>query len=275
MRRSIAEADLRAEIGPVIHVPQVALVDFDDTIVRSRDSVAFFNTAVADMGLDPCLLEEAATKQSPLAHVRQVLEATGQLDELLQRYGVGQPSLMQPDVQPFFNRLLAGGVPKAVMTYGEDFMWQCLKLTASRYLGAILLTSEPNKGLSTNAFRWEEGFAFRGVYDVPPPIYVTESLCLIDDKASSFAAWDGPGFCIWRTDPKPKQQGALPDNVRLIHSLDELTVENGHVVHVSDAQHRSSVSNIGSMVLPWAVDAEPILNRDAPETAHSRTVVLY
>lgn len=219
-------------------VPQAVVLDFDRTLGSVEASMARLYSAADAVGLTTADIAEAQKRIEdisgsfePLSTVREALddEAYAAFKEhFLTAEG---PAIMYDDAVRLLERFDEAEMPYAVMTYGVNAEWQALKVAASGYKGRVIIMDHTDKGTDMSAMRNEDGVYELSVGEDESVRVRADSLCLVDDKAQSFRSLseDNTGFMVVRGELKPSQQGALPENVQTITSLDALEIVNGQL----------------------------------------------
>ena len=228
---------------PLYHIPQVVALDFDRTIANNAAYMERFYMAAADIPgvsiegikLKKRVVEASGETFDPLQYVERVFVSERnrtQYEAFCTRFiEIEEPNVLYDDAVRFLDMLQQADVPHIVLTYGSNIAWQRLKLEAAQYPFSTKVIRHSNKGAEIKKYRHSDGtFQFR-VSMGGAAEYVANAMVLIDDKSSAFNEFPEayPGFKVVRGKELPSQQGQIPNTVRVITSLDELTIIHGMV----------------------------------------------
>jgi hypothetical protein len=247
-----AYPELRAiQEVPLYHIPQALALDFDRTLANNRACMERLYQAVE--GLPGISVEQLSARQleveagggtfDPLRYVREALMSDdpgaeyGPFDVFTNRFvNMKEPKILYDDAERFLDKLQQADVPHIILTWGDDFEWQLLKLQAAGYVGSKKIMSSRDKGTQVDRYKREDGkFYFHVMYGGQAE-YVADAMVLVDDKSVSFDNFseEYPGYKIIRGKELPSQTGPIRNNVHVIHSFDELTIIDGFIRKVRD-----------------------------------------
>ena len=213
---------------PALSVPQIAVLDFDRTLGNIEACMYRFYAVAGDLGvnLEPIKTSRLETESRGGSFDPYSLIDNDLLEEFDRRFlSAEEPPIFYDDVNPFLAELQQDNIPHLVVTYGVNPDWQKLKIAASGFKGNVVIIGHEDKGTEINSWRNPENqFALT---DGDQRKILGRSVCLIDDKAKAFKSLPSgcSGFWLQREDAKPqKGEIILPPDVKIIHSLSELTV---------------------------------------------------
>jgi hypothetical protein len=162
----------------------------------------------------------------PLSYIKDTLSEADYAVFCSEFVLADEPPVLYEDAERFLDLLQETDVPHIILTFGDNYEWQVLKLAAAGYPVGRGIMENSDKGGKIENLRSEDGkFHFR-VHTGGVARYHADSMILIDDKSIAFNSLpeDCTGFKVKRGEELPNQQGPVPDRVETIESFDELTV---------------------------------------------------
>ena len=212
----------------ILPAPQIIALDLDRTLGNVDACMVRFNSVAKSLGINTKENEEKrAETESRGRSFDPYSFIPENLREEFDRHflSADEPPILYDDVNPFLAKLQQNNIPHLVVTYGVNPDWQKLKIAASGFKGNVVIIGHEDKGTEINSWRNPENqFALT---DGDQRKILGRSVCLIDDKAKAFKSLPSgcSGFWLQREDAKPqKGEIILPPDVKIIHSLSELTV---------------------------------------------------
>ncbi len=232
----MGELLIRREIHEY-NVHQAVALDLDRTLGSVKAAMARFYAAARFCGIPVEQIDEERREVESKGGTFEPLHSIEDklTPELRHKFNyrfttLKNPPILYDDAITFLNNLERNAMPFHLITYGVNPEWQRLKVEASGFRGGVTILDDSNKG------REIAGWSSGGKYELAleggaeKTVYRADTVCLIDDKAVAFndLPQDCSGFLLQRGDELlASQQGSVPENVRTIHSLDELIVVNG------------------------------------------------
>jgi hypothetical protein len=246
-------------------VPQVAVLDFDRSLVDVEASFEAILDAARGTAVDPEQLRQARyqTEQargsfSPFRYIEDTWGAE-QADAVSLALATGGiRSQYYPDVAPFLGRLSANGMPSFVMSYTNHLDGQFGKIISSPYDGGLMIVPGPDKGKYEETFRFDDGFHLHRTGSPSGSICIAQEACLVDDNFASLRNWSGPGYYLLRGKPLDME---LPANITPIQTLNELDVVDGRIISDEHARHAQAVAGFA---LRNSMIVVPVLNPSHP-----------
>lgn len=218
-------------------VPQAIIIDFDRTLADVDIFMNQFYLTASHFGMNVEQIKSIQAhreKEGRTFHTWKFLEShlsQSTIKEFMNHlFSLSGSSFLYADASPFLKKLQQAGIPYHVLTYSVNPQWQALKIRASGYQGDVTIMDHTNKGIKIS--EWKDNNRYVIPNKSSGQIVRAHSLCLIDDKAKSFASLpaDCSGFLLQRSDRVlPSQQGVLMSNIQKIHSLDELILSKNYL----------------------------------------------
>jgi hypothetical protein len=223
-------------------VPQFVVIDFDRTMGNTNTIMSRLYGVAEAFGINTKSIfdkQEALEKQKrsfdPLPYIKEALgNDKARIEAFKEQFiSATDPPIMYEDVQPFLKMLHQNNIQYGVLTYGVSKEWQEWKIAASSYTGRKLTIDHEDKGAEVG--NWQTTTGVYEINDDEHDAILAATVCIIDDKKKAFKGLpeNAVGFWLQRPDATDSSRsGELPQNreIEVIHSLEELTVNNQRLV---------------------------------------------
>lgn len=223
-------------------VLQFIVIDFDRTLGNSKAIMSRLYGLAEAFGINTehifvqqKQIENKGRSFDPLPFIREALGNEGDtMKEFKKRFVESKlPPIIYDDVNPFLKKLNQNTMQYGVLTYGVSKEWQEWKIAASGYSGKSITIDHEDKGAEVANWQTAEG-TYEINVEGHESIFAS-CVCVIDDKKKAFRSLPetSTGYWLQRPDAtESSKSGELPlnRNIKEIHSLEELSVNNGKLI---------------------------------------------